>query len=173
MGLCMVSLCGIRHISSQCSGWVLKRRWKALYWSQGFWEPTFITFFLLGDSALATPWNRPLQLLTIRTWWPRQTYCTLAITQASLCGLVEIRAACAARTVIRISNFRSWFSRFILNQWLYFWMRIPHFTIEREVSMKWRTNPIRIAVIKTRAHNYKTIVPSITGTNVQGKVSFC
>lgn len=172
MGLCMVSLCGIRHISSQCSGWVLKRRWKALYWSQGLWEPTFITFFLLRGPALATPWNRPLQLLTIRPWWPRQTYCTLAITQSSLCGPVEFRATCAALPVIRISNFRSWCSLFILNQWLYLWMQIPNFTSEGEVRMKWRTNTIATAVIKTRAHNYKTIVPSITGTNLQGKVYF-
>jgi hypothetical protein len=173
MGFCMVSLCGIRHISSQCSGWVLKRGWKALYWSQGLWEPTFITFFLLRGPALATPWNRPLQLLTIRTWWPWQTYCTRAITQTSLCGPVEIRAACASRPVMGISKRRSWCSRFILHQPLYTWMLIPDFTSEREVSMKWRTNRITTAVIKTRAHNYKTIVPSITGTNVQGKVSFC
>jgi len=52
-------------------------------------------------------------------------------------------------------------------------MQISDFNSEREVSMKWRTNPIAAAGIKTRAHNYKIIVPSITSINVHEKVSFC
>lgn len=164
MGFCMVSLCAFRHISSQCSGWALKRRWKSTLLITGPLKTYIHTRLSSSRPALAIPWNLAVAAPDNNDFVTP----TEILLSPVFAGLSKFQ-----RHVLIFLNFRNWVFWFMLHQRLCTWMLGRNFACECEIGTKLWKNLIITAIIRTRTVKYKTIISFITGTNVQVQVSFC